>query len=484
MLPCSNYCSTLQGRTVDYLSRFAIVRKMKPTLVSTKRAFAWLAWPPAVTFSLVFVLFLLLALQQLDPDFGWHLASGEYFVRHGIPATDIFTYTAADFPWVNHEWLSDIIVSWIYSLGGYGLLAALFAGMWTLALFITGRRVYGPIVLLGVIAVMPFMGVRAVTWTVLGVAILYALVTARNQRLWAFIPLLFLAWANLHGGVAIGLVLVAYWAIAKRSVALSLLLALSAAVTLVNPYGVGLYVEIFRTMLDGSLRWVIAEWIPIGDIWQTVCYVAVWGAGFLLLYGKKWRRYFQVDVLVFLAALSSIRHYPLFVVLSLPFTGQYVTEVVRKIPAKLHVAQLRILLLVSGVIILISGWGIYDMYSLSFDKESTYPRAAVAYLQKHPCDGNVFNDYGSGGYLIWKLPDQKVYIDGRMPSWEHNGRKYMTDYLRIFEDDAFRKEQFETHTINCALIRDTDKHPSLADHLRSDGWREVSNDGRFVLLER
>ncbi len=457
---------------------------MKPTLIKTKRAFAWLSWPPVVTFSLIFVLFLGLSYQRLDPDFGWHLVSGNYFLRHGIPSTDIFTYTAADFPWINHEWLSDIIVAWFYSIGSYELLAVIFATMWTAAFFIVGRRVHGPILLLAAIAVMPFMGVRAVTWTVLGVAILSALVAARSRRLWLFIPLLFLAWANLHGGVAIGLVLVAYWAISKRSVALGILLAVSTILTLINPYGIGLYVEIFRTTLDGSLRWVIAEWAPIGDIWQTVGYVAFWGAGFLLLYGKKWRHYLQIDVLAFVAALSSIRHYPLFVILSLPYTGQYMAHFIQKIPATLHLAQLRVLLLISGVVIMIAGWGIYDMYSLSFDRESNYPRTAVAYLRDHPCSGNLLNDYSSGGYLIWKLPNQKVYIDGRMPSWEHNGRKYMTDYLKIFEDDSFRKEQFEKYAINCVLIRDTGKHPSLLDHLRDDGWREVNNDGRFVLLER
>lgn len=457
---------------------------MKSALITTKRAFAWLSWPPAVTFGLIFVLFLLLSYQRLDPDFGWHLTSGEHFLYHGIPLTDIYTYTAANFPWVNHEWLSDIIVFLLYSQGGYELLAVLFASMWTLAFYITGRRVPGPIVLLGAVAVMPFTGIRAVTWTVLGVAILYALIHARNRRLWGLIPLLFLAWANLHGGVIIGLALMAYWAIAKKSAPLGWLLLVSTGVTLINPYGIGLYIEIFRTTLDSSLRWVIAEWVPIGDIWQTVSYVALWAAGFLLIYGKKWRHYFQIDVLLFLAALSSIRHYPLFVVLSLPFTGQYVMQIVRKIPAKLQLGQLRVLLLVTGVIVVISGWGIYDTYSLSFDRESIYPRAAVTHLQQHPCRGNLLNDYSSGGYLIWKLPDHKVYIDGRMPSWESGGHKYMSDYLKIFEDDAFRKDQFNTYNIHCVLVRSTNTHPSLVDHLKNEGWQEVNNDGRFVLLEK
>ena len=48
--------------------------------------------------------------HRQDADFGWHYRSGEYIVAHGVPAHDTFTYTAPDFPWINHEWLHDVMV--------------------------------------------------------------------------------------------------------------------------------------------------------------------------------------------------------------------------------------------------------------------------------------------------------------------------------------------------------------------------------------
>src|SRR5205814_1427764 len=46
-----------------------------------------------------------------------------------------------------------------------------------------------------------------------------------------------------------------------------------------------------------------------------------------------------------------------------------------------------------------------------------YPRGAVLFLQKQSLKGEIFALYDWGGYLDWKLPEKKVFVDGRMPSW-------------------------------------------------------------------
>ena len=46
-----------------------------------------------------------------------------------------------------------------------------------------------------------------------------------------------------------------------------------------------------------------------------------------------------------------------------------------------------------------------------------YPDKAVNYLVTHEPRGEIFSTYDWGGYLIWKNPSKKVFIDGRMPSW-------------------------------------------------------------------
>ncbi|HST79537.1 MAG TPA: hypothetical protein VLN58_13715 [Verrucomicrobiae bacterium] len=45
-----------------------------------------------------------------DPDFYWHLKTGEYIVSNlSVPQVDPFAYTSIGKHWVAHEWLSEVI---------------------------------------------------------------------------------------------------------------------------------------------------------------------------------------------------------------------------------------------------------------------------------------------------------------------------------------------------------------------------------------
>src|SRR4030042_4468276 len=59
-------------------------------------------------------------IQFTDPDFWWHLRTGQLIVDTGsIPKADPFSYTAAGSPWIAHEWLSDLLIYGIESNVGY-----------------------------------------------------------------------------------------------------------------------------------------------------------------------------------------------------------------------------------------------------------------------------------------------------------------------------------------------------------------------------
>src|SRR5436309_505590 len=88
---------------------------------------------------MVVILWLFIGPEQ-DPDFWWHLRIGEWMVqnRH-LPSTDIFTFTAANHVWTDHEYLTEILM-WLTfnSLGltalviNFGLLT--WAGFWLIYL--------------------------------------------------------------------------------------------------------------------------------------------------------------------------------------------------------------------------------------------------------------------------------------------------------------------------------------------------------------
>ena len=54
-----------------------------------------------------------------DPDFYWHLKTGEYIVAQGLlPQADVFSHTNLGRPWVLHEWLFQVLIYLLHVAGG------------------------------------------------------------------------------------------------------------------------------------------------------------------------------------------------------------------------------------------------------------------------------------------------------------------------------------------------------------------------------
>ena len=60
----------------------------------------------------------------VDNDLWGHLFFGREIVQRGqLPLTNLFSYTVPHHPWVNHEWLAEVIFYEVYSnLGSPGLV--------------------------------------------------------------------------------------------------------------------------------------------------------------------------------------------------------------------------------------------------------------------------------------------------------------------------------------------------------------------------
>jgi tetratricopeptide (TPR) repeat protein len=83
------------------------------------------------------------------------------------------------------------------------------------------------------------------------------------------------------------------------------------------------------------------------------------------------------------------------------------------------------------------------------------PKGAVEYLDRNDVQGKMFNEYGMGGYLIWKTwPKRKVFVDGRnveygpelvksVGTWMRPGGfrqlddAYQFDYAIIINGDSY-----------------------------------------------
>ena len=186
----------------------------------------WLLPSLQDTIFLVVFLFLIVGGKDLlgDADTAWHIGIGRYILETGtVPDTGIFSYTAANMPWMAHEWLTELIFAVIHKcagLNGIVLLAALAIAYThsTFYGFLLSRRVNTALALILTIAVM---ATTSVHWLarphILSMPILllwymaleeYRLAAKRYLYLLPFVTIL---WVNLHGGFMAGLLLIAVY---------------------------------------------------------------------------------------------------------------------------------------------------------------------------------------------------------------------------------------------------------------------------------
>ncbi len=98
-----------------------------------------------------------------DRDLWWHVRTGQLILEDGrLPQTDPFSFTAAEAPWTNHEWLSDVVLGGIYTVGGdVGLsvwrILLLFAVVGVLAVALRLRFRHPVVLLAGLLLTIPLI---------------------------------------------------------------------------------------------------------------------------------------------------------------------------------------------------------------------------------------------------------------------------------------------------------------------------------------
>lgn len=134
---------------------------------------------------------------------------------------------------------------------------------------------------------------------------------------------------------------------------------------------------------------------------------------------------------LFLASLSSLRHMALFVVGAIPITVVCLEKVYEEIKNDKEALRrgkfFYTILVVVAIAIFVTDAGAM-VWKIANHRYFEYPKEAIDYLMKNEIKGKLFGDYGWGGYLVWKMPNEKVFVDGRMPSWRWKAPKGESDW--------------------------------------------------------
>ncbi len=111
----------------------------------------------------------LLTFRSMDPDFGWHLKTGQLILQRGIPYHDWYSYTMPNFSWIDHEWLTEVLLYKGYSLLGGNIILLIFLIIYTLSFFVTKKSSQSFVdvllpVTLGYLATVNFLGIRTAAY--------------------------------------------------------------------------------------------------------------------------------------------------------------------------------------------------------------------------------------------------------------------------------------------------------------------------------
>jgi hypothetical protein len=440
----------------------------------------------------------LACLSPVHNDTWWHLRYGQEMSRSGgFAQVDVFSFTAFGQRFPNHEWLGERFLYGCFALGGLPGVTAACAAIITVGWWLSWRMMRGALtdrVLIFVAALMAstsIWSIRPQVFTILLLPLTATLVSA--DVLWP-VPLLTLVWANLHGGVLVGLVTLAAATVVQAMAQRGRLparhlatLAASLAATCVTPLGLQYWPEILASLRRSRANGII-EWRPPQ---MTADYLIFWGGAvfFLWLALTRWRRLeasadrMQVGGALALLgpATQAIRNIPTFAILGAPAVSRLVAADVshtRPTQSRPHNARAGAMRLTAVVLaIATASFGIARAWSQPWSRLGWKPMSPAAGAAVDTCRSPIYNEYGDGGPLIWFARQNRVFLDSRQDPFPVSLVQAATEVERTGD----YLDLFARWHINCAALP---VDSPTASRLLHDGWTIRFRDAQWTVFER
>ena len=457
-----------------------------------------------------------------DMDFWWHIANGRHIVEtHIIPEHDPFgMYEASGVTSdtiLKNYWLAQIALFFTYDSWGASGIIFLKASMLAFCLVVTfvrsmlvGAGWASALLVLSFtgMTLLDFTGERPQLFSFLFFPLMILLFDFSREKnaLWPLylLPMLTLLWANSHGGVTLGgvvlCILALGYAVERRWFAgenyggkwIFIALAATVLCTFISPNGINNYLFLFTSQLGESeeLRNRTSEYaspITIGlEMGKMLPFY--WGfillAMFTLTKAIRKPHFTPLLVILFLGGLSlkAFRYIPFFMLYAAPYVALGLTRLTASI--KLPTTSLYGVLLVGALFML--GDGVrHGKAFQSGVQANRFPQGAVDFMKRSGLAGKVFNAYTWGGYLTWYLnPQIKVFIDGRNLDIQR-----FRDYTHILWATPYGLQQLELNHFDFVLIPHSniftgEKYNLNAYLLQSPQWRMIYRDQSGYLFSR
>ena len=494
----------------------------------------WMKDEPFYILVLLLLILIIALRTPLDSDMWWHLRAGEETWTSGIVyKVDSLSYTKAGQSWINHSWLSQIIMIGLFNLGGYKALSlwvgiAALGSMYFVYLQLEGHALLrAGITLLAAFVCSVVWSPRPQIFSLLlfalsGLILFRYKWLGKNQLVW-FIPL-FIVWSNLHGGYILGIILIGSMVVGetynrlvegksdttlswKQIRVLIMWGCVGFALAAVNPNGINMWLIPFQTVGVESLQNLIQEWAS-PDFHQPVQQLLL-----ILLFGTfaavglSRRRLDGSDLASFsvfgILALTARRNFGPFAIVAAPILVRHLTDLFSSWKVSL-VGQWKIIqnllefqqkseeginkalqIIVNSTVVLLliaaAGYKWISVTDSSFIHEiekQMFPMDAVAWMKEENPPGRIFNSYNWGGYLTWNLREYPVFVDGRTDLF---GDEIITVWAQVMNGESHWEDVFTEWEVNVILV---EKDQAITRVLKNSGWIEKYQDHLSVIFTR
>lgn len=388
-------------------------------------------------------------------DLGWHLAAGDLIRQRGeVPFQDPWAFTLGDRRWYNLSWLWDVMASVLYQHTGFaGIVLMVIACGAVIAAYLAfcglSSGASAPAVSIAVFAACllypcyeaspnMYLAASPNIATMLFAVVFYG--ECLRRRRWFLLPLMMVAWVNLHGGFMLAFpILGVFGGIALlrrdwtnfRNTCLAGIGCVAAI--FVNPLGWHVYDGV-RATLGHFVQADIGEWrsyffnMELPGSLPGIVYALTF-VGLELRYRNVTRVPLEARVLAWLflfLGLYQFRYIAFFFIFSSVPMALHIDGL---LPKRLSNPEVRRAMLAAGIVgVLLLPFTFMQVRS-ALTLPDMLSEQDARYLEAHTSHARLLNHWNVGGLLIFRTRGSvPVFIDGRAAT------AYPDELLRDYHD--------------------------------------------------
>jgi hypothetical protein len=436
-------------------------------------------------------------------DLAYQIRAGALMLEHGhVLRTDPFTFTVLGEPWLDQQWGSQLLFNLAFRAVGWSGLVAVRALIVAVAFGVTfawTRRTSGNVIVaagltLGALVVTMLMpGTLALRPQLLAVPLLLSANwilgrRARHPGRLAWLPVVTVTWANLHGSfvlmpVLCGIALISDIQVRRpwRWMGATTLACLLA--TAINPWAFEIYGYVGDLATNPVVRDVIDEWRPLWRLSPAGPAVLVAVVALVTMFATGILRRPTLEEgmgLAFFGALALLsgRNLLWACLFVPPVVGGMTLARPERTPERSPLAVVVSALLVA---LLVLGIGRIVTADPPETLLSEAPLGITIELDKVASpDDRVFDGWW-GSWFEFSLPDLPMFVDARAELFP---QRVWDDFFAISDASGTWRDAVERWEIDIIVASYDHQRGLLATLASEPGWTEIYRDGDGVIFRR